>query len=243
MIDRAARDKLIALINAFLDEEVTAFQFDDQLDDIECGTKDETVWHVRIELWYHYDDLTNHLVVLEKVQWDYFQRLVLLLQSDAEIRTTTRWHWSARQMIAVASLVLHGLSVHRLGWILSLVVVGVPLGFVSLALSLWSGRSRRKRPTPRFDLIPFASLGEIRTLRESMPDFRKRTYPPDLADRNDFARRLESVTNTFISECMGRMLIEPLVLLSQAFPERESHVRVSLPIAQGPPKIRRQPMM
>ena len=46
-------------------------------------------------LWCHYDDCTDHKVVLSKPAWDYFHRLMLLVKSDAEVQfaSTTRKFW------------------------------------------------------------------------------------------------------------------------------------------------------
>jgi hypothetical protein len=72
-------------------------------------TKDETVKHVADLLWYHYDDLEDHKVVASKAEWDFFQRLLLILKSDADlveistIAAITRWakhvYWPTRGVI------------------------------------------------------------------------------------------------------------------------------------------------
>ncbi|MHB0961093.1 MAG: hypothetical protein ACYC0X_21805 [Pirellulaceae bacterium] len=62
-----------------MDEALTAFAFDDEITEIGTATADGTVHFVVDSLWYHYDDCRDHLAGLSKQEWDYFQRLVLLL--------------------------------------------------------------------------------------------------------------------------------------------------------------------
>jgi len=53
-------------------------------------------------LWFHYDDLKDHKVIAAKAEWDYFNRLLLLLESDAELEEIKSGHkWHACQAIAV----------------------------------------------------------------------------------------------------------------------------------------------
>ena len=45
-------------------------------------------------MWFHYDDLKNHKVHATKEEWDYFNRLLLLLASEAEadfVRVRSPW--------------------------------------------------------------------------------------------------------------------------------------------------------
>src|SRR5438067_2522649 len=99
MLDRPARDKLIGAISEYLNETITAFTFDERITEI-AGTKDKTVRYVIDLLWFHYDDCKDHKVVLTEQEWNYFQRLILLLQSDSDVRESCVWHWSIRQLIA-----------------------------------------------------------------------------------------------------------------------------------------------
>ena len=56
MIDRTNRDRLIETISSYLDEAITAFEFDDEIHEIAGASTDLTVEYVRSALWYHYDD-------------------------------------------------------------------------------------------------------------------------------------------------------------------------------------------
>src|SRR5450759_2567420 len=103
MFSRYDRDRLVEVIIRYLNEELTAFKLDEALSEIGVRTKDETVKQVVNLFWYHYDDVEDHKVVASKEEWDYFQRLLLVLKSDADIVVETgKRKWTARQAVAAA---------------------------------------------------------------------------------------------------------------------------------------------
>jgi len=79
-VDRAARDRLAAETRRFLNDETKSFEFDEAV--LDRSSEDETVWQVALELWCFYDDLDDHHVRLTKEEWNYVQRLLLILESD-----------------------------------------------------------------------------------------------------------------------------------------------------------------
>lgn len=87
---REDRDELIAILNRYLDEEISAFEFDEQLADLDERTEDETVCSAITSLCFFYDDITDHKVVAGKEAWDFFQRLLLLLKSDFVLEEQSR---------------------------------------------------------------------------------------------------------------------------------------------------------
>jgi hypothetical protein len=98
MIDRKARSEMSNVIREYMAEEVSAFQLDDELDRIAQATLDGTVKFVNKLMWYHYDDCKDHKIVATKWEWDYFNRLLLLLESEAEadfvkVRSSWRAEW------------------------------------------------------------------------------------------------------------------------------------------------------
>ena len=81
-------------IRAYMAETITAFQLDEALFTIADATQDGTVKAVAKQMWFHYDDCKDHKIVSSKQTWDYFNRLLLLLESEAEaefVRTRTSW--------------------------------------------------------------------------------------------------------------------------------------------------------
>lgn len=77
-------------IDRYLGREITAFQFDEAIDELAWRTEDETVKDVMLALWYFYDDITDHWARLTKPEWDLYYRLNLFLRSGNEMRETTR---------------------------------------------------------------------------------------------------------------------------------------------------------
>jgi len=114
MFSRYDRDALVEIINRYLSEELTAFKLHDAISEIGAKTKDETVNQVVSLFWCHYDDVEDHKVVASKEEWDYFQRLLLILKSDAEIiQEAGERRWRARQAVAAACLALFGVAVAK----------------------------------------------------------------------------------------------------------------------------------
>ena len=177
-VDRKSRDALVAVINRYLDGETTAFQFDEEKFQIVRNSEDSTVIYAVCELWYFYDDCKNHKVWLTKEEWNYFQRMILVLESNAQIEVTKRRRWDYTQLIALAALSLFVYAVTWLGLRIQLVALVIPFGVVSIAIS----RSRSRAAANKVDknqlaLVPFSSLSELIHLRRSVANFRKRKYP------------------------------------------------------------------
>jgi len=78
MVVAEDREGLRNCIREYLDEKITAFQFDEKLGAYRTS-QDETVSAVALEMWSYYDDLKDHNVVALKQEWDYWQRLLLVL--------------------------------------------------------------------------------------------------------------------------------------------------------------------
>jgi hypothetical protein len=73
-------------------EKTSVFGLDDAL--FSCCSKDNMVEFVRKEMWLHYDDVKDHKIVATKLEWDFFNRFLLLLESDAEVEfVKTRRAW------------------------------------------------------------------------------------------------------------------------------------------------------
>lgn len=224
MIDRAARDEAIAAIEEFLDDGITAFEFDDRLQSIE--TDDATVGEVISAAWFHYDDCKDHQVVLSKKEWDYFQRLLLLLRSDAEISssTTKRWSWDhAIAWVALATFVVLAIFI---GWGVQLLVLSIPFGAISLHISRYRQRKERSTPEPSprdIACTPYESYSQIRWLRERAPNFVKRPYREEIADRR-IRSDSESRLNSFLSYpfYLVWILLSPIALLFQGFADTET---------------------
>lgn len=232
IVDRRQRDALAAVIRRFLNEEITAFAFDEQLIGFH-DSSDNVVRFVAGALWYHYDDCTDHLAALSKAEWDYFQRLLLLLESDYDIETVGVRRWSPTQLLALMALMGFGWVAISLGWGTHLLAVAMPFGVVSIAIS-WFRRHATAATGPYDPLVfPFAGFADLRAAYEKVA-FKKVRYPRHLA-----SRRMRSPLLTKTIELKGYvvwLMLSPIVLLFQTLPIRETQTR-AVPFGCGPPQL------
>ncbi|MCE5217615.1 hypothetical protein LLH03_11380 [bacterium] len=226
MVDRRARDELVAVIERYLNDEILAFEFADATEKAAKGSEDRSVWEVVFWLWFTYDDLTNHKVIASKSLWDWFQRLLLLLKSDGEIVLTRRREWTRRQAWAACGVVAFVASTFATGFTSLLLLPCALLGCLALVLNRWQRRDEKARTGDSEILFPFASVGEMLAVRRSVSGFRKCRYPSRLEKRRlrgDFLD-LGLVIRTFPLI----LVFSPLVLLLQSFPEKASECRVAI---------------
>lgn len=224
-VDRSARERLAATLEKYLAEEITAFPFDDAIREIQDASNDPTVDWVANSLWFHYDDCKDHRVVLSKDEWDYFQRLILLLRSDAHVIVDFQRQWSFAQVVAGLALLLFAASVAMFGVGSHLLAVVLPLGCVSIAIARW----RRSSRAPEADMrtYPFASMREIFAVRRAVPGFSKRRYPPVL--------RTRTIRSPILNGALALptyalwLCLAPVVLLWQSLPASIATTRVTTP--------------
>lgn len=229
MIDRAARVRMADAIRAFMDERSTAFEFDDALTEIADGTSDSTVRAVGRLLWFHYDDCKDHKIVSTKVVWDYFSRLLLLLESDASLETTKLgWRWNYTQGIAGLLLSLYLLVAWKAGFDEFHFILAIPFGFLSMFLAWIRSRDDRKVPSANeIALMPFPSFRSLSATRRRVPGFVKRRYPREIGLRRIREPWMETLTWAWsgIAWC----IFSPIVLAFQALPKRPSEDRIAFP--------------
>jgi hypothetical protein len=223
-VDRERRNMLIQAIERYLAEETTAFQFHDEIFAIRDRTADGTVKQIISLLWYFYDDCTDHRVHLTREQWDYFQKLILLLHSDRHIKETHQRMWSWTQAVAGLALAAFIGAVWQTGWGYHLFVIAVPFGLLSIVLAATRGRLL---PTPsRWErsLMPFSSLSQLLEVGRVAMTFRRRRYPGHLQFRRirTPARELRIHLQTYAVW----VLFSPLALLAQVFPVKFNWARV-----------------
>ena len=174
-------------------------------------------------MWYHYDDCDDHLVCFNKQQWDYFQRLLLVLASNCRIETQSECCWSIKQLIAVVALCVFVYFAIQFGWGQQLLVLSVPFGAVSIALSFWRRRSENE-PDPYTPIIfPFATFSDLSIAYRSS-GFRKTRYPKQIGSRTIRSPFMDSFW------CLHTyaiwLIFAPIPLLFQSLPERRIETRV-----------------
>jgi len=224
VFDRVQRDGLAGLIRQFLSEQSTAFEFDEALDDYRQSA-DPTVRFVTDAVWYHYDDCDDHMVVLSKPEWDFFQRLLLLLESDQQIVTTSTRRWSWTQLVACTSLLAFGWCIWHFGCGQHLLVFSIPFGIVSIFVSFVRNRTRSTGPYD-YILVPFRTFSDLSAAHKSAAAFTKERYPRHLANRKirsrvaEFGMRLQLYA--------AWLLLAPIPLFVQTFPMTETHTSVKV---------------
>jgi hypothetical protein len=219
-----SRESLAELIRSFLASDITAFEFDERLDAYrDCD--DPVVSHVAFAVWYHYDDCVDHFVCLSKPEWDYFQRLLLVLAAPCRVETQSHWQWSHKQLLAACLLGAFAFFAIEWGWGQQLLVLSIPFGVASIALSFWHHR-RATPPEPYTDVVfPFATFSDLATAyRQS--GFRKTQYPKQLNDRRIRAR----LTAAFLQgyNYVLWLIFSPIPLLVQALPEHQTTTRIKV---------------
>jgi hypothetical protein len=234
MVDVQARNHMASALRSYMDEEITAFALDDALFLAVASTEDQTVKQMGTALWFHYDDLTEHKVVASKEAWDYFNRILLLLESDGELvaqKPVRRWH--LRQAIAAVCLVAFSSIVLLTGFGLHLLVLVIPFGLASMALAWWSSRGLRKREKAEEFVAPFSSITNLLSTRRQVAGFKKSQYPRELAIRRIRGPLLELFM--MLPYGMGLLMLlpvwlmfAPLFLFFQMFPSAESKATIRI---------------
>jgi hypothetical protein len=226
MVDRVARDRVIETFEDFLDDKITAFEFDDRLHEIDSD--DQTVQEVIHAAWFHYDDCTDHQVCLSKVGWDFFQRLLLILRSDAEVLHSQAKRWSWDHVLAWTTLAVLAGAVMTKGWSGDLLPLGVLSAIVSLLISFYRRRQEVGLTPGEIACLPFDSSSQIRSLHRETPGFQKRRYRKEIEGRT--IRSEEEAAFNGMIWYASAIILSPLILLLQGFP---STVERSLRIAKS----------
>ena len=217
MVIREDRDRLIEIINEYLHEKITAFEFDDKLWQL-GDSKDETVVQVRKCLWYYYDDIQDHKVVASKQDWDYFQRILLLLQTNSEFEKMS-WRWHSSELIALLLFCISisififtkniyvGICFNVIFWPFSYLIAKSRLAYKSINLHPFQEKAR---------FFPYKSFKQLLSHRRAIPCFKKKQYPSELNKRTIRGKFLE-MNVAFIWYIIW-VVFCPVVLLFQIMP-------------------------
>jgi hypothetical protein len=225
----SSRASLAALLQSFLASEIAAFQFDEQLDAFR-DSDDPVIRHVVYAVWYYYDDGVDHLVCLSKQEWDYFQRLLLVLASNCRIETETesKPQWSLKQLIAAMSLCMFGFLAVHVGWGYQLLVLSVPFGFISIALSFWQPKVKPNPDPFASSIFPFATFADLATAYHSS-GFRKTRYPKHISKRTIWSPFMKAIWR--LNAYTMWLVLSPFPLLFQSFPAPARHTETRIKAA------------
>lgn len=215
-IDQEKRNQLVEAIDRYLHEEITAFEFDEAIFDIRTKTSDETIKGVVDFLWCFYDDCDDHKVVLDRAGWNCFQRLRLLLKSDATLKSSQKRIWSLTQIIAALAIAAFAWVAVQIGWGSQLLAASIPFGVVSICLYLWRCRLYRNAATWDESVYPFSSVSQLLWVAHGVSGFRKEKHPLHLATRR-IRGRVGALAN-WGQIFLPWLLLSPAVLVAQLWP-------------------------
>ena len=234
MTDRLARDQTSKAIRAYMNEGITTFQFDEALFEASTGTNDKTVKNARKVLWFFYDDCTDHKIVATKEVWDYFNRLLLLLESDGELETIRSW-WKWHPLQGVAALfflAFAGIAVN-VGFGQHLFAYALPFGPPSMLIAwLHARRLRQTISTSDSALTPFPSVSSLLAARRRANGFMRRRCPKAVAVRTIRDPIIDKLM--WVARSIAWCMFSPVALFFQMLPERESETRFKIPEPQRP---------
>jgi hypothetical protein len=210
-IDRDARNRLIQSLDAFLHREIDKDTFAGKIDDIDNNSSDSTVLFGYVTFQSFCDYFQPYYANLSKCEWDYLQRIRLLLASDARVCESTRL--SRREVVAATTLILAVTAGLFIGFNIYLVLLWGVVAPVSLVLGHW-----RNEPTPEaLRLLPFASVKQLLHVRLTTPAFRKERHPAD----HHYFQSESAVKEAILSAqtYVFWVVFSPFALLFQMIPE------------------------
>ena len=129
MIDRDERNEMAVTIRDYLAERMSTLDFFIAIVEFGLESADQTVVHVAWEIDGHVSRRSARS--LDKAAWDRIQRVLLVLQSDYEIRCEERVRWGWPQGLALVGVVAYVLVWFVWGFGSGLVFLNVPLARIS----------------------------------------------------------------------------------------------------------------
>ena len=229
MVDRSARDQMVVAIRSYMDESINSSSFDEKLSEITLSTKDEIVLVAGNSLWYTYDDYIEHDIGASKDQWDFFNRLLLLLESDCEFETSQcKRIWTYRQCIAAACLACYAGIASITGIGLHLFLYSVPFGLISILINWLEEREANIQNRLEKHIVPFNSIGEMLTVRSRIPSFTKLKYPKEM--KKIKVRGWADHVTIGLPFWAGYLFFAPIPLLMQVLPERKWDMSIRTPV-------------
>ncbi|WP_417388311.1 hypothetical protein [Gimesia sp.] len=170
MIDRERRNQLAALIRRYLDGKATAADFEKcQLENYISA--DQAVSHVSLEIGFYSENAAS---TLSKEDWDYIQRLLLLLDSNSTVSWKTAPYRLWTQPVAEALLFTCLVIALTTGFTLNLFLYFIPIGLISLLLLYFQSPRSKVRPFEEV-VTPFQSIADLGIAYDSA-NFVKQRY-------------------------------------------------------------------
>lgn len=189
MVDIENRNELKFVLNEYINERITAFEFDDCLSRIQGRTHDNSVLQMTQQLWFCYSGVEDHKIHANKIQWDWFQRILLFLETENEIENEILInnykisHWS--QIVAFLTLVF-GIFLEKMTDADWLVSVAFPIAltlFLFRKYRCFQFQKKHQSISNINKLTPFGSVLSLFKARKKSRYFSKKKYPEHLKNR------------------------------------------------------------
>ena len=163
VVNRQHRDGLAGIVQEFLQNEIDVVCLFEAIS-VFRQSEDSTVVYVANAinlLCFEFEDDIGFESASEftKSQWDYVQRLLLVLRSDKIIESHRIYHWSIWQAVAGFALITFIFAGWCLGFGQEWFLIAIPFSIVSLMISLID---RPKTEYPFVEIVtPFDSISSL----------------------------------------------------------------------------------
>jgi hypothetical protein len=216
-VDRAARDRLAAVLAQYMRGEADNFALDEAAAGVK--TDDEAVLRLGRELWFAYDDLKRHSVSADRRLWEALRRTIAFLRSDiplpSEKPTRRRWlHpgqlWGVAAFGSIVVAAAGAWNGPDLCWFLPGIAVGVPF----TVRSMWRSS---EDDSPTDSCYPFASETDWRAHEHLVLAERLPPFDPAVHDRP-----VRDSVVSFIMLLPFALFLAPLAALFSLLPRKEA---------------------
>lgn len=206
MIDRQARELLVAAIDSYLNEEIELSAFNHAVFAIAAATPDAAAHYVAETVSDTYDDAPHRI---EAWDWNCLQRIRLVLLSDCEMFFQKESEFG-RRYVALACLAFIIATAWLTGNSPELHLVCLLSGML-----LYGVGSRELDPNPYYEIVfPFDSVRQLANVYRQTPGFRKQRIPRAWRRKSSEVRP----ALVWLVTSIAHALFMPLIVLFECFP-------------------------
>ena len=208
--DHTVRAQLATAIRTFLNNGLSPDEFLNVLSDVQISSNHPLIHEISLGLsgFIGDDDDTAH--VQSKLSWGYLQRVLLALETDAELEMIQNQRPGWTRIVAIVALITLSSIAFQVGFSLQLIPIAIIAGLLSVILSFLE---HRQHQVTAFDGIiePFNSLDDLRIAYECST-FHKMRQPQQANAPDERFLQMHSV--------LGVVFTGPILLFFHAFPDR-----------------------
>jgi hypothetical protein len=219
-----------------MDQRIASFKFDAALCEIASAAQDESVRALRRALWFHYSDVEDHKFVASKQEWDYFNRLLLLLSSDVETELVAAGgRWDIYKTFSALCLAGFGVVALLAGFGRFFVLYWILSGLVPWVLLWVHNHNASKTWAAKIPIVPFPSVKSLLSVRRQVVDFVKKRYPESMSRKAKMHWYPDKMM--WIVRIPLWVVCAPLYLLVMALPIRQTEMRLRIPADNVQPQV------